>query len=327
MIKASVIIPNYDRADALPQTLLALAGQTVPFDQFEVVVVDDGSTDGSVDLARNLRLPYRLEIMRQSNRGPGAARNLGASYAQSDILIFLDVDMIAASTLLEEHLLAHLARPNSVVVGRILAWPEAYRSLFDEITQSESNRDLGADSIPLVFYHVVSCNFSVQRDHFTALGGFDERLRESEDTEFGYRADKRGMPLIYCPGAAAYHNHPRTFQQRCTQVRSSAFWTAKHMQEHPAIVPLLPIYQDILPITWGKDPPSLIVRKFGRRALALPLSRKAMELLMRVLESRWPSPALLRSLYWKTMSGYRVQGLRDGWRAPVAHAGVRVQHV
>ncbi len=318
MCKASVIIPSYNRGEALERTLQALDKQTLPSEEFEVIVVDDGSTDRSVEIVSSLALPYRMQLLKQNNLGPATARNLGARCAQGEILIFLDSDMIAEPGLVQEHVLAHERRPGSIVMGRVRVWTEANRSLFDQIARVEETRDLGPDPISLAFYHVVSCNLSLQRDRYAALGGFDETYREAaaEDTELGYRADNMGMPLVYWPAASAYHNHPRSLPQRCAQVRSMAFWTARLLQKHSAIAPLLPIYQDILPIVLGQDSLALVARKLGRRALALTPTRKTMALLIHVLENRWPNPVLLRSLNYKLMSGYRVEGFREGQRRP-----------
>jgi glycosyltransferase involved in cell wall biosynthesis len=83
----SVVIPYYNRGRALRQTLLGLANQTADPSAFEAIVVDDGSTDGSVLGVQRLGLPYRLEIIRQPHRGPGAARNRGAGAANSKHII------------------------------------------------------------------------------------------------------------------------------------------------------------------------------------------------------------------------------------------------
>lgn len=315
-VKASVIIPSYNRAAALERTLLALAEQTLPPDAFEVVVVDDGSVDGSADKAAARQFLCDVRLLRQHNRGPAAARNAGARGARADLLVFLDADMIPAPGLVEAYVTAFAMQPEAIHIGRILAWPAAFETLFDRVTRVEMTHDLGAARRELAFYHLASGNFALGAGIFRRLGGFDEALRMTEDTDLGYRAEQGGVPIRYCAGAVGYHNHPKTLDQRCAYMQSTAFWTTRLLAKHPQMAPLLPIYQDILPLACGQDSVSLVVRKLGRRGLALPLSRKAMRLLICILEDRWPVPALLRSLYYKLMNGNRVAGFREGQRRP-----------
>ncbi|MCA9433091.1 MAG: glycosyltransferase family 2 protein, partial [Candidatus Omnitrophica bacterium] len=94
-LKASVIIPMYNAASDIPNLLEALAAQTVIPE--EVILVDDGSTDGSVDTAEEWRgnhPDYPLRILKQENRGPAKARNYGADESVGEILIFTDSDCL-----------------------------------------------------------------------------------------------------------------------------------------------------------------------------------------------------------------------------------------
>ena len=84
----SVIVPVYNGADTLPRCLQALQAQTFPVDRFEIIVVDDGSTDGSAEVARSFGAP----VVSQLNAGPAAARNHGAKMARGDVLLFTDAD-------------------------------------------------------------------------------------------------------------------------------------------------------------------------------------------------------------------------------------------
>jgi glycosyltransferase involved in cell wall biosynthesis len=92
-IKASIIIPTYNRKDNLVRILESLKDQTASPGDFEVIVVDDGSTDDSSAVA-GLAFPFSLRYLRQANLGSAAARNAGAELASGDLLIFLDDDMI-----------------------------------------------------------------------------------------------------------------------------------------------------------------------------------------------------------------------------------------
>lgn len=312
MLQTTVILPCYNRASVLRLTLAGLAEQTASSDAFQVIVVDDGSNDGSVDVVQEFEKSLPVRLLRQDNRGPGAARNLGARHAAGSLLVFLDADMIPVPGLVEVYAAAFTARPGAVQIGRILARPDAFQTLFDRVTRAEMTYDLGPAPQRLVFYNLASGNFAVGAEAFWGLGGFDEALRMTEDTDLGYRAEQAGVSLQYCAEAVGYHNHPKTLDQRCTSAKSSAFWTAHLLAKHPEMTPLLPIYQDILPVAWGRDSTSLLMRKLGRRVLALPPTRRTMGLLIRALEEQQSDSALLRSLYYKLISGYRVEGFREG---------------
>ena len=313
-LQVSVVIPHFNRVSALEETLVALGTQEAPSPAFEVIIVDDGSSDWSPEVLTGLALPYELAIVRQANKGPGAARNAGVRRARADRFVFLDADMIPGPELVSEYLTGHVADPEAILIGRQRPWPGAYRSLFDRVTGFETYRDLGQRPFAPSFFHVSSGNLSIARPQFEVLGGFDEELRVTEDTDFGYRAQQMGIPIVYWPGATGYHNHPKNFSQRCHQVQESAMWTARLFHKHPPMSGLLPTYCDIERVSWRSDSAQLVARKMGRRFLVTRPVRGALEFGIRWAEHRAPNLGLLRSLYWKVLSGYRVQGYRDGLR-------------
>ena len=91
-MKISVIIPTYNEAQVIGECLLSLAKQSIK--DFEVIVVDDGSTDDTLTVITKLQVSYKLHVTRQKHQGPGVARNLGAKQAKGQILVFVDADMI-----------------------------------------------------------------------------------------------------------------------------------------------------------------------------------------------------------------------------------------
>src|SRR5687768_9642547 len=103
MMQISVVVPTHNRASLLMSNLNTLSGQTLASDDFEVIVVADGCTDQTIQMLEGLQPPYRLTVLDQTpGRGAAAARNLGASRASADILVFLDDDMEANPQLLAE---------------------------------------------------------------------------------------------------------------------------------------------------------------------------------------------------------------------------------
>jgi GT2 family glycosyltransferase len=317
MPRVSVIVPNYNRSDTVEQMLLALAEQTEPPETFEVILVDDGSTDGSASIIKNVSVPYTLRLSRQQNRGAAAARNHGAKLARADLLVFLDSDMIATPGLLAQYLAASASHRQAVIIGRQHPWREAFRSPFDRITRLEKFRDLGTKRIDVVFYHVVSSNMAIRRQHFESLGGFDKSLGigvqpACEDTDLGYRATKEGLDLVYWPEALAYHNHPRTFEQRCTQIRLRAMWTARLFEKHPEMRSMIPVYQNVQPISWRQDSLGLIGRKVTAQFVAFGPVTRTLEILLRSAARFVQNPRLLKFLYWRLLEACRVTGFRMG---------------
>src|SRR5262249_11219158 len=120
----SVVVPTRNRRDKLAACLEALAKQSILPQEFEVIVIDDGSTDGTLEWLEGRRYPFRLRYFRQESQGPGVARKLGVEEAAGELILFLGDDIYADERLLEEHLLAHASHPSTgtAVLGHI-DWP------------------------------------------------------------------------------------------------------------------------------------------------------------------------------------------------------------
>jgi radical SAM superfamily enzyme YgiQ (UPF0313 family) len=108
----SVVIPTRNRQETLRRTLLAFAQQTAAPTDFEVVVVDDGSTDTTLGMLAALRTPFSLRVIAAPPRGPNAARNRGLAAARGRVVLFTGDDMIPAPSLVEEHLAFHARHPD-----------------------------------------------------------------------------------------------------------------------------------------------------------------------------------------------------------------------
>lgn len=116
-IDVSIVIPTYNKKDFLELTLTALGFQTYPVDKYEVVVINDGSTDGTEDLVLSLSVPYEINYTRQENKGRSVARNRGIENAKGETIIFIDDDCVPAPTFIERHMQYHYENDNYVVLG------------------------------------------------------------------------------------------------------------------------------------------------------------------------------------------------------------------
>jgi glycosyltransferase involved in cell wall biosynthesis len=119
-VKLSVIVPTHNRRELLVQTLPKLFGQDFPSDEWELVIVDDGSTDGTGEFLKRLSPPCAMRIVEQSNRGPAGARNAALKVARGDLVLFLDDDLLCEPQLLRKHAAAHNGGDARVVFGPVL---------------------------------------------------------------------------------------------------------------------------------------------------------------------------------------------------------------
>jgi glycosyltransferase involved in cell wall biosynthesis len=214
MYQLSVIIPTYNRKESLLRTLRALAQQTFSADAFEVVVISDGSTDGTAEAVKSLPLPYRLRLVEQRNQGPSVARNQGARMAAAPLLVYVDDDIEPVTEFLEEHFKAHEGQERLVLIGpqsepaneAMPAWIAWEHRMLEK--QYENFRKGVWEAGPNNLY---SGNFSLRRDHLLAVGGFNEKFTRQEDVELGFRLAERGLTFRFNGRANGFHRPARTF--------------------------------------------------------------------------------------------------------------------
>ncbi|MEA2386018.1 MAG: hypothetical protein QOJ22_192 [Thermoleophilaceae bacterium] len=199
MARISVVIPARDAAATVGRTIAALAAQELD-GEWEVILVDDGSSDGTVGVAREAANAAHLDMtwVRQEPAGPGPARNLGAVNASAPALAFVDADCFPQPGWLA----AGLAALDSVdlVLGRVVPDPAEPMGPFDRSVWV--TRESGLYEAASLF---------VRRDLFDRLGGFEAWLEPeigkplAEDVWFGWRARRAGARTAFCEGALAHH--------------------------------------------------------------------------------------------------------------------------
>lgn len=143
-MKYSVIMPTYNRSIQAMLTLAAFEKQTYPMDAFEVIVVNDGSTDDTLEKLRQCRTPYRLVILTlESTSGRSVARNAGVHAAQGEYLIFCDPDFVVTPRFIEVHADNLNRYPNTVISGVPQMWTNVYAQYFPDF--SEPERELASN--------------------------------------------------------------------------------------------------------------------------------------------------------------------------------------
>jgi glycosyltransferase involved in cell wall biosynthesis len=212
-MKATVVIPTYNRARRLADLLRCLTSQGNSLER--VVVCDDGSTDDTADVARSFGDELPIVYAHQPHRGfrAGQARNMGIARSVGDVIIFVDDDVLVAPDFVSRHLDAHIgARRPRIAIGyrhRSLtpfeSWSELGSTEPDDRVPDLGLEAEGIGAHPTPWFFVYSCNFSMTRQATTPT--FDEAFVGwgMEDIEFGYRLHKTGYEVVAAPGARVLH--------------------------------------------------------------------------------------------------------------------------
>lgn len=310
----SVVIPTYNRVSLLRAALDALSVQTWPAEKFEVIVVDDGSSDQTAAV-HDEDFQFRIRYLRQENSGDAAARNLGARKSQADILAFLDDDVLVEPDYLSEIVRVLRSSNNLIVVGNENSANSIGVTRFQILHyQSNARSDVGNIS----FVELCSNSMSLKRmDYFTigmmsglGIAGSDMWC----DVDFAYRASKKGFTVHRVKDARYRHEDRiseslRSYRERTREASSRA---AALFQNHPDLSAHLPMFRDKLPIDWSQDPAPLMARKLTRKVLSSPKLLSVMEWLLEKLERHFPKTSLLRPLYRWVVGGHIYIGYREG---------------
>lgn len=222
---ASIIIPAYNAEHTLAECLTACLAQDYP--DFDVLVIDDGSTDSTESVAGNFDT---VRYHRQPNAGPAAARNTGARITGGDLLVYTDADCIPRTDWLRH--LVNAMEEGAVAAGGTydIANPHSRlaRVVQSEIAVRHRQFNRNVDFLG-------SFNVAYRRDAFDAAGGFDESYRQAsgEDNDLAYRLNDRGGCLVFTPEAIVAHYHPeRLLPYLRTQARHG-YWRVKLYRNHP----------------------------------------------------------------------------------------------
>jgi glycosyltransferase involved in cell wall biosynthesis len=207
-IQLSVIIPTHNRGSSLKTTLLSLINQTYQKDRYEIIIVDDGGSDGTKNMIEELnkQMNSRIKYLWQKNQGPAAARNLGIKNAKADIISFTDDDCIVHPDWIERIIEAFSKDKDAMIIGgetlpqkgRIVAAVGqglTKNAFFDYVNGKKET----------IFFP--TCNTAFRKEVFKKAGYFDISfpLAAGEDLEFSWRCFKKGLKLLYKPEIIVTH--------------------------------------------------------------------------------------------------------------------------
>ena len=215
-LRLSVVIPTYQRRDALLRLLASLRSQTYSAEAYDVIAAVDGSTDGTADAARGFAAPYAISVLEGPNRGRAGACNAGIRAARGTVIVLLDDDMEASPGLLAAHAQAHDGPARRAVVGAAPIMADAASPPFVRYMangfRSRLER-LGAARLSARLPRCVYRQLFRPEDVLLAVGGFDEAFRVygHEDYELALRLQGAGVELAYSADACAHQHYDKTF--------------------------------------------------------------------------------------------------------------------
>lgn len=226
-MKISVVIPAYNAETTLAECLDACLAQSSP--AHEIIVVDDGSTDATAEIAQGFDLIY----LRQENAGPAAARNHGARSATGDVVIFTDSDCIPEPNWLEQLATGFDDDADDVVAvggtyGIANESSTLARMIHEEIVMRHERFGASVDFLG-------SFNVAYRRDAFLAVDGFDETFTSAsgEDNDLAYRLHDNGGVMRFVPTAIVKHYHPTRLLPYLRTQMNHGFWRMKLYAKHP----------------------------------------------------------------------------------------------
>jgi glycosyltransferase involved in cell wall biosynthesis len=219
-LRVSVIIPVYNGARTIASCLESVLGQTYPADAYDVIVVENGSTDETSAIAER----YPIRLFHSDKRGPAAARNLGLAQSDADVVAFTDADCVADAQWLSELVKPYADPEVGGVGGAILAYDHHSHTIAETFSEEHS---------PLVNFvsgereflpHLYTANASYRRSLLVETGAFDPRLVTAEDVDLAWRLQlQTGTGVYYSPQAIVYHYHRSTPAGLARQYRQYGF--------------------------------------------------------------------------------------------------------
>ncbi len=274
----SVIIPNRNQLNLLSKVLTALENQDIGFTFYQVIVIDDGSTDGSVSFVDEFSQKTKMDFhwLRLNAHNAGLARNRGVLSAKGDLLIFLDADTIPQNNLVSGHLDFHLKRDfdNSVLMGAIQISPDLDKPEQARYYVYNLNGDHTGNH-PVNWWYYRTANTSLKKALFDQLGGFKTSLSALEDSELAYRLSQKGVQFYHKASVRVVDDHIVSLQEYLEKGRKYGASIA----------------------TWYIQTPELryeLARRYGVKAPVISRYKRIKYSIRNIVVNRYTIPIILR---------------------------------
>jgi GT2 family glycosyltransferase len=246
----TIVVATYQRRQSV-ERLVANLGEQIAADLelrdgLDMVVVVDGSTDGTVELLDAVEFPVPLKTSFQRNRGRAAARNVGLSLAQGALVLFLDDDVVPGPMLIRRHREAHEQHAETIVMGPHLEADDAESFAPNQAWVDAIYAEMAATGT-VKASQFSTANTSGPTEVFLALGGFDEGFTDwgGEDTDLAQRGLKAGYEILFDPAIRALHHEHLTIKQFCANNVSAGRTLPRIVALHPELldelIPRVPV--------------------------------------------------------------------------------------
>jgi cellulose synthase/poly-beta-1,6-N-acetylglucosamine synthase-like glycosyltransferase len=227
-VSISVVIPAYNAAATLPECMAAFDNQTVARSSYEVILVDDGSTDETAQIAAG----HGARVLVQPNSGPAVARNQGIAAAQGAIVLFTDADCAPAPDWIEQ-MIAPFADPQITGVKGVYRTRQKNLAARFIQVEYEDRYDYTARSTYVDFIDTYAAGY--RRDALVSSGGFDVHFpfASVEDQELSFRLAEAGHKMVFSPRAVVYHRHPESWSRYARRKYKIGYWKTLVLRSHP----------------------------------------------------------------------------------------------
>ncbi len=236
MTALSVVIPTYNRLETLQHVIPTLLAQDLPADEFELLVCDSMSKDGTAEFLAKVHAEHsNVRHLPGPYSGRAMARNAGIDAARGDVVLFNDADILASPDLLSQHLRHHRERRDIAVVGLEVQ----VKDLDDYAFKRDRPEARGSLHKPtrkrLPWLYFLTGNASVRRDDLIRVGRFDESFTGygHEDLELGYRLERAGIAILYEPKAVNYHCQDVPHDDQKEKMKLAGRSTVRFYRKHP----------------------------------------------------------------------------------------------
>jgi GT2 family glycosyltransferase len=314
--KISITIATWRRRDLLKTVIDAAERQTMPREDYEIIVCDSGSGDGTAELMADLMGRYsNLRYIDLDVNTLAAKRNTGVHAARAEIVVFLDDDAVPSPGFVEGHWGAHVGKNNQVICGGV-RFPQTWIARSNYFRFRDS-RHLGpmrpeVDTNDIPYHMIVVMNLSFRKEEILNRAGLvSEEFQRygGEDYEFGYRVARSGLKIRFAPEALAEHHESGG---SIRQYVKKLYITSR--DSLPVLYRLAPDARETALSRWLEPdgPANSLAAKFARKLLRAALNHRCVEAVERILErtDHWRacySPALFRYVF----AGAMLQGIRD----------------
>jgi glycosyltransferase involved in cell wall biosynthesis len=304
----SVLIATHNRLEMLERCLEALAAQTQDAAEFEVIVADDGSSDGTAEALAELSTPFELRVIEHAKAGKPVVLNAVIEAARGEVCLFIDDDVIASPQLVAEHLAAHRRAPKTLGIGALVQQaPEEHDWFTETFTRAWNDHYEELRRRQARWTDCYGANFSAPRATLAEIGGFAGGVATVEDFDIAYRLVGSGLAVEFLPAADAVHDDQKPRARMLADLRREGAAYVEFVGRHPDTAP------ELLDWTTAAGPLELRLR---RLAIALRVPPALPAALGRFV----PGPGrkmiwlhvVRRLAFWRSV---REATSREQWRA------------